>query len=75
MIAYVQKETIHTWETRVALWIFELVQSGESGWSADDLLHLDREDDARRISTFRSLHQRTKGLPRIELRHSWISMS
>ena len=75
MIGYVQQDTVPIWSTRIGLWISELAAAGEAGWSADDQLQPDHDDTPNRITTFRSSHERKNDLPRIELRHIWISMS
>jgi hypothetical protein len=75
MIAYVQEETVVVWNERVGGWIKELAESGLPGWTAQDLLHLERDDTAQRIAVLRSLHPRDGGLQDIELRHLWLSMN
>jgi len=75
MIAYVQQETRMFWNTRVAEWIQELVQSGQVGWTSKDLLHLERDDETLQLAVLRSSHTRENGLPEIELRHLWIEMN
>ena len=75
MIGYVQQDTVPIWSTRIGSWISESAAAGEAGWSADDQLQPDRDDTSNRITTFRSSHERMNDLPRIELRHIWISMS
>jgi hypothetical protein len=75
MIAYVQKGTPLHWEKHVAKWIKELVESGQPGWTAKDLLRLERNDKAQRIAVFRSLHARDGGLGEIELCHLWLKMN
>ncbi len=75
MIAYVQQETRMFWNTRIAEWIKGLVESGQTGWTAKDLLQLDHDDDTQQLVVFRSSHTRENGLPEIELRHLWIEMN
>jgi hypothetical protein len=75
MIGYLQADSAPAWSSRISSWISELAKNGEAGWSADDLLQPERDDTANRIATFRSSHERKNGLPQIELRHVWISMS
>jgi hypothetical protein len=75
MIGYLQADSTSAWSTRIGSWISELAKNGEPGWSADDLLQPDRDDSSNRVATFRSSHERKNELPRIELRHIWISMS
>jgi hypothetical protein len=75
MIAYVQQETRMSWTTRVAEWINELVASGEAGWTAKDLLQLERDDATLQLAVLRSFHTRENGLPDIELRHLWVQMN
>ncbi len=75
MIAYVQEENAMLWDKRVAEWIKELVDSGQPGWTAQDLLHLEHDDKARGMTLFRSLHTRENGLQDIELRHLWLQMN
>jgi hypothetical protein len=75
MIAYIQKETRIFWNAQVTGWIQGLVQNGHQGWTAEDLLYLEHEDDKLHLSVFRSSHARENGLPEIELRHLWIEMN
>lgn len=75
MIAYVQEGKLLHWEKRVANWIKGLAKGGQPGWTADDVLHLERSDETRRIAVFCSLHSRDKGLEQIELRHLWLEMN
>jgi len=75
MIGYIQKETCKHWSSKVAKWITELSKSGQSGWSADDLLQLDTEDIAQRMAILTSRHERPCGLTCIELRHLWVEMN
>jgi hypothetical protein len=74
MIAYVQKETRMFWNAKVAEWIKEIVATGQTGWTASDLLDLVHDDDTSKLAVLRSFHARQKGLPDIELRHLWVSM-
>ncbi len=75
MIAYVQQDTLTFWRTRVADWIKGLVDAGQPGWTATDLLHVERDDETLKLSVLRSSHTRENGLPEIELRHLWVSMN
>lgn len=75
MIAYVQQETRMFWNTRVAEWIKDLVESGQTGWTAQDLLQLDHDYETLQLIVFRSSHTRENDLPEIELRHLWIEMN
>jgi len=74
MIAYVQKDSLKLWENRIAKWITELFESGQLGWTAKDVLHLEKNDKAQGIAVFRSSHARGNGLREIELRHLWLKM-
>lgn len=73
MIGYVQKETAAFWVERVAGWINDLV--GSAGWTANDLLHLERGDATQRMAVLRSSHKRENGLPEIHLYHFWVEMN
>lgn len=75
MIAYVQEETRTFWNTRVAEWINELVDAGQPGWSANDIIQLEHDDETRHLAVLRSSHTRENGLAEIELRHLWVGMS
>ena len=75
MIAYVQEETRMIWNTRVAEWIEGLVEVGQPGWAAQDLLHIEHDDETQQVASFRSSHARQNGLPEIELRHLWVEMN
>jgi hypothetical protein len=75
MIAYVQEETPMFWDKRIAEWIKELIGSGQPGWSAEDFLHLEHNDEAQRMTVFRSSHTREGDLGAIELRHLWLEMN
>ena len=74
MIGYVQKETIQFWNVRIAEWINALANSGQNGWSEDDLLHLITEDANLRVASLSSSHKRESPLEDIEIRHLWIKM-
>lgn len=75
IIGYLQAESASAWSARIGSWISELAEDGATGWSADDLLHPEWDDSANQVATFRSSHERKKGLPRIELRHVWVNMT
>lgn len=75
MIAFVQDETMLVWDKRVAEWIQELVDSGQPGWTAKDLLRPEHDDDTLQLAVFRSSHTRERGLPEIELCHLWLKMN
>lgn len=75
MTAYVQQETRTFWNTRVAEWIKELVESGKIGWTAKDLLRLEQDDEALQLAVLRSSHTRENSLPDIELCHIWVQMN
>lgn len=75
MIAYVQKETPKFWQKRVAAWIKDLVDAAQSGWSTEDLLRLEKNDEEKKIAVYKSLPARGGNLKEIELRHLWLQMS
>jgi len=75
MIAYVQRENRVFWHSQVAERIMELVKLGQPGWSANDLLQLEQEDETLKLVSLRSSHAREKDLPEIELRHLWVQMN
>lgn len=75
MIAYVQEETLLLWEKRIAKWIKDLVKSSQPGWTVQDFLHREKDDEVRGIAVFRSSHVRGQGLREIELRHLWLKMN
>ncbi|SRR6266446_10529841 len=75
MIAYVQQEKRTFWNTRVAEWIKELVELDQPGWTVEDQLHLEHDDDTLQLAVFSSSHTRKNGLPGIELRHLWVEMN
>lgn len=75
MIAYVQQQTSMFWNTRVAEWIQELVNAGQTGWTVKDLLHVEHDDNTLQLTVLRSSHTRERGLPDIELRHLWVQMN
>jgi hypothetical protein len=75
MIAYVQEGTLLYWKNRVANWIKRLAKGGQPGWTVDDVLYLERNDETRQIAVFYSSHARDKGLEQIELRHLWLKMN
>lgn len=74
MIAYVQKETLLIWEKRVAGWIKDLAESGQPGWTEQDLLCLETNDKELGLSVLSSRHQRDGNLGEIKLRHLWLKM-
>lgn len=75
MVGYVQEETTGFWNSRIANWIGELVASGQPGWTAKDLLRLEREDAASRFAVLQSSHDRQNDLAAIDLRHFWMEMN
>jgi hypothetical protein len=75
MIAYVQKNTRAFWCTCISQWIAELAEAGQAGWSQKDMIHLDRDDDAKGMAVLHSSHTRAKGLPDIDMRHFWVQMN
>lgn len=75
MIGYVQEDTVADWDTRIAGWIQELVDSAHPGWSVKDLLVAQSSDATLGLAVFRSIHERTNGLPEMELRHLWVCMN
>ena len=75
MIAYVQSGSLPSWETRVAAWITDLIDAGESGWTANDLLSPQRTDLGLKLSVLSSSHGRQKGLGAMDLRHFWLEMN
>lgn len=75
MIAYVQEETCMFWTARMTDWINSLIAVRQAGWSAKDLLNIQKDDTVRKIAVLNSSHTREKGLPDIQLRHLWIQMS
>jgi hypothetical protein len=74
MIAYIQNDSIVTWDGRIAAWIRALAES-KSGWSQEDLLHLERNNQSTRAAFLRSTHVRADGRPEIKLSHLWIEMN
>jgi hypothetical protein len=74
MIGYVQHGTCSSWTTRVAEWINDLIASRQKGWTANDHLHLERDDATRQVAVLSSTHTREKGLSEIALRHLWVQM-
>ncbi len=75
MIAYVQDGNVASWEPKVAGWISDLINAGESEWTINDLLRLERMDATKKLSVLSSSHTRQKGLQTIELRHFWMEMN
>lgn len=75
MIAYIQDETRDYWCNQIEIWFNELIQEGRSGWSNKDKLHVKDKNNEKRISVFRSQHERVNELKDIELRHLWIEMN
>ncbi|SIO55741.1 hypothetical protein SAMN05444166_5135 [Singulisphaera sp. GP187] len=75
MIAYVQENPAKHWDACVCKWINELVDSGQTGWNAKDVLYLLNDDPATGIAVLRSTHSRPDGLPDIEIRHLWVCVN
>jgi len=75
MIAYVQEENSMYWTTCVSQWITELIESGQPGWTAKDILVLEHEDETQQVAVLRSFHTREHGLSEIEMRHLWVAMN
>ncbi len=74
MIAYIQKGTAAAWHDQITTWIEELANAGKPGWSSKDFLALVSTNPESRISTYRSINERTYPLPEIELHHLWLEM-
>ena len=75
MIGYVQDGTVSQWNDSGSKWIEEVAQSGQEGWSVDDVLELIHDDVTAKVDHFRSMHRREKDLDPIELRHLWIALN
>ena len=75
MIAYVQEETTSVWSRRIDGWIAGLAADGHPGWTAQDSLQMERDDESLKLTVLRSSHTREANLPLIELRHLWIQMN
>lgn len=75
MIAYIQQEKSTFWNKQVAQWINDLTASGQKGWTANDLLHLERNDTARQVAVLTSSHKRENDLSEIKLHHLWVEMN
>jgi hypothetical protein len=75
MIGYIQEKTTAYWEQRIAEWINSLAGTNQSGWTAQDLLCIEREDAAEKLAIFHSSHSRQNGLTEIELWHLWVEMN
>ncbi len=74
MLGYVQEESTSVWNERIAGWIGALADQ-EPGWTARDLLQVERTDSSLRISMLQSKHERANNLPEITLRHFWIELN
>ena len=74
MIGYIQENTAKHWHECVTTWITELSDRAEPGWTAEDQLQMESDDEGLRLAVFRSRHERS-GLPPIELRHLWLEMN
>ena len=75
MIAYVQENSNEFWRSCVCQWITDLANSGEAGWTANEMLELEHDDPGQRIVVLRSQHSRARGLPDVEMRHLWVCMT
>ena len=75
MIAYVQDETLAVWNERVASWITEVVMSGANGWTAADLVHMDRCDQRLGVALLHSNHVREGSLPPVRIQHLWVQIN
>lgn len=74
MIGYMQEGAGPAWHSRIDGWISALA-GVEAGWTHNDRLTLDHDDNVRRLTTLHSTHARRNGLPDIALRHIWIGMT
>ena len=75
MIAYVQRETPKFWQKCVTTWIKDLIEAAQPGWSTEDFLRLEKKDEEKGLTIYKSLHARDGDLKEIELRHLWLQMN
>ncbi len=74
MIAYIQDDTAKHWHECVTTWITGLSDGTEPGWTAEDHLQMQSDDQSLRLAVLGSRHKRNS-LPEIELRHLWLQMN
>lgn len=75
MIAYMQENTAKHWHECVTRWIDELSDRAEPGWTAEDHLQMESDDEGLGLAVLRSCHERAGTRPAIELRHLWLQMN
>lgn len=77
MIGYVQDRSARHWYNKINEWISDLISDpiGDGCvWIASETLESLKEDKAKGIASYRSVHSRTAG-DEIELHHLWIAMN
>jgi len=75
MIGYIQENTAKHWHKCVTKWIDALSDRAEPGWTFEDHLQIENDDEDLALAVFSSNHERAGTLPQIELRHLWLQMN
>jgi len=75
MIGYIQENTAKHWHECVTSWIDQLSDRAEPGWTSEDHLQIEGDDEELGLAVFSSNHERASTLPEIELRHLWLQMN
>ncbi len=75
MIGYIQENTAKYWHECVTRWIEQLSDRAEPGWTSEDHLQIEGDDEELGLAVFSSNHERASTLPEIELRHLWLQMN
>ena len=75
MIGYVQENNAKHWHECVNAWITELSGGAEPGWTHEDHLKIESDDEGQQLAVLSSHHERASSLPAIELRHLWLQMN
>jgi hypothetical protein len=78
MIGYIQQENANHWHSKVNDWIGEQIKETSNEnleWFNEDLLSLDQNFENNEIITkYNSIHSRIE-LPKIKLKHYWITLN
>lgn len=74
MIGYIQNESASVWFDCIGKWVDDIVASGESGWTKEDRLNLEVDDEKVGVAFYTSSHRRKRDLKDISLWHLWVMM-
>lgn len=74
MIGYVQDKDVNFWHSEVDKWITGIISASTKGWSLEDKLTLIKHDQAHKLASLTSVHERVPDLGPINIDHIWIEI-